>query len=67
MPFCKKKAYPDEMKFCYLIEGEVKLTDLAGNVSEFKAGESFIVESGFECTWESKTPVRKYFVIAKCQ
>ena len=65
--FSKKKAHPDEMEFCYLIEGEVKLSDLDGNYSEFSAGDAFVVEPGFEGTWESKTAVRKYFVIAKCQ
>ena len=54
------------MEFCYLIEGEVRLSDLDGNYSEFSAGDAFVVEPGFEGTWESKTTVRKYFVIAKC-
>jgi uncharacterized cupin superfamily protein len=64
--FSKKKAHPNEMEFCYLIEGLVKLTDLDGNYSEFSAGEAFIVEPGFDGIWESKVPVRKYFVLAKC-
>lgn len=64
--FSKKKSHPDEMEFCYLIEGRVKLTDTQGNSSVFNAGEAFIVEPGFDGIWESETPVRKYFVIAKC-
>ncbi|OXY83186.1 cupin domain-containing protein [Oceanimonas doudoroffii] len=66
-PFSKKKSHPDEMEFCYLIEGKVKLTDKNGNSSEFSAGESFVVEPGFDGIWESVIPVRKYFVIAKCR
>ena len=66
-PFSKKKAHPDEMEFCYLIEGTVKLTDAEGNSSTFSAGQSFVVEPGFDGTWESVTAVRKYFVIAKCR
>lgn len=65
--FSKRKVHPDEMEFCYLIEGQVKLSDLEGNSSVFHAGDAFVVEPGFEGTWESETPVRKYFVIAKCQ
>lgn len=65
--FSKKKAHPDEMEFCYLIEGRVKLTDAQGNSSVFNAGEAFVVEPGFDGIWESETPVRKYFVIAKCR
>lgn len=65
-PFSKKKLHPDEMEFCYLIEGRVKIVDADGNSSEFFAGDAFVVEPGFDGTWESETPVRKYFVIAKC-
>jgi uncharacterized cupin superfamily protein len=64
--FSKKKVHPNEMEFCYLIEGDVKITDSQGNSSEFSAGEAFIVEPGFDGVWESKTAVRKYFVLAKC-
>ena len=54
------------MEFCYLIEGDVKISDSEGNYSEFSAGDAFVVEPGFDGVWESKTAVRKYFVIAKC-
>ncbi|SCK28082.1 cupin domain-containing protein [Vogesella sp. LIG4] len=66
-PFSKFKTHPDEMEFCYVIEGTVKLTDKAGNCSTFQAGDAFIVEPGFDGIWESVTAVRKYFVIAKCE
>lgn len=65
-PFSKVKVHPDEMEFCYLIEGHIVLTDGEGIRSEFKAGDAFVVKPGFNGTWESITPVRKYFVIAKC-
>ncbi|MFT5707938.1 MAG: putative cupin superfamily protein [Oceanospirillaceae bacterium] len=64
--FSKKKSHPNEMEFCYLIEGEIKISDAQGNFSEFSAGDAFIVEPGFDGVWESKTFVRKYFVLAKC-
>ncbi|WP_375741331.1 cupin domain-containing protein [Pseudomonas boanensis] len=66
-PFSKRKSHPDEMEFCYLIEGQVKISDLQGNSSVFNAGESFVVEPGFDGIWESTTRVRKYYVIAKCR
>lgn len=66
-PFSKRKFHPDEMEFCYLIEGRVKITDMDGNSSVFAAGDAFVVEPGFAGTWESETSVRKYFVIAKCR
>tara|TARA_R110001583_G_C5667241_1_gene410321 strand:+ start:4189 stop:4554 length:366 start_codon:yes stop_codon:yes gene_type:complete len=64
--FSKKKFHPSDMEFCYLIEGDVKISDSEGNYSEFSAGDAFVVEPGFDGVWESKTAVRKYFVIAKC-
>lgn len=65
-PFSKLKSHPDEMEFCYLIEGQVKISDRHGNSSEFNAGDAFVVEPGFDGVWESLTRVRKYYVIAKC-
>ncbi|WP_164549153.1 cupin domain-containing protein [Amphritea opalescens] len=65
--FSKKKFHPNDMEFCYLIEGDVKISDTEGNASEFSAGDAFVVEPGFDGVWESKTAVKKYFVIAKCQ
>ena len=64
--FSKLKSHPNEMEFCYLIKGDVKISDAQGNYSEFSEGEAFIVEPGFDGIWESKTFVRKYFVLAKC-
>ncbi|MFZ6044534.1 cupin domain-containing protein [Pseudomonas sp. CR3202] len=66
-PFSKKKFHPDEMEFCYIIEGRVKISDVDGNSSVFSAGEAFVVEPGFDGVWESETPVRKFFVITKCR
>jgi uncharacterized protein len=65
--FCKKKAHPDSMEFCYILEGRVEISDSHGNVASFGAGDAFIVEPGFDGVWESLTRVRKYFVIAKCK
>lgn len=65
--FCKKKAHPDSMEFCYILEGNVEISDQNGNVASFGPGDAFIVEPGFDGVWESLTRVRKYFVIAKCK
>lgn len=66
-PFSKRKSHPDEMEFCYLIEGQVRISDQQGNSSVFNAGDAFVVEPGFDGVWESTTQVRKYYVIAKCR
>ncbi|WP_324752750.1 cupin domain-containing protein [Roseovarius sp. Pro17] len=51
----------DEM--CHILEGEVRLTDAAGNAQTFSPGDSFVVAAGFDGTWENLTRVRKVFFI----
>jgi uncharacterized cupin superfamily protein len=50
---------------CYLIEGEVVLTDQYGNTERFVAGEAFLVKRGFVGTWHMPKPIRKYNAMFK--
>lgn len=52
-----------EDEFCTLLAGVVKLTDASGHVETYRAGDSFLIPSGFKGTWETIEPVRKFFVI----
>ena len=45
---------------CYLIEGEVIITDQHGNTERFVAGEAFLLHRGFVGTWHMPVPIRKY-------
>ena len=45
---------------CYLIEGEVIITDSNGNTERFGAGEAFLLHCGFVGTWHMPVPIRKY-------
>ena len=45
---------------CYLIEGEVIITDQHGNTERFVAGEAFLLERGFVGTWHMPRPILKY-------
>lgn len=45
---------------CYLIEGEVIITDSNGNTERFVAGEAFLLVRGFVGTWHMPVPIRKY-------
>jgi uncharacterized cupin superfamily protein len=45
---------------CYLIEGEVIITDSHGNTERFVAGEAFLLHRGFVGTWHMPVPIRKY-------
>ncbi|WP_374515379.1 cupin domain-containing protein [Niveibacterium sp.] len=56
---------PDEYEFCQILEGHVRLTDDAGPVREFSAGDAFVIEAGFRGVWETLTYCRKYYVICR--
>lgn len=45
---------------CYLIEGEVIISDQYGNTERFVAGDAFVLHRGFVGTWHMPVPVRKY-------
>jgi len=50
-------------EFVYLLEGVVDVTDDEGSVETFKAGDSFVMPRGCQCTWDVKEPVRKLYVV----
>jgi uncharacterized cupin superfamily protein len=50
---------------CYLIEGEVVITDRYGNSERFVAGEAFVLHRGFVGTWHMPKPIRKYNAMFK--
>ncbi len=52
-----------EEEFCVLLEGEVILTSVDGEVKHLKAGAAFVVPSGFVGTWQNLTSVKKYYAI----
>lgn len=53
----------EEDEFCVILEGTVELTDASGHMEVYRAGESFIIPSGFTGTWRNVTPVRKFYVV----
>lgn len=53
----------DYDEFCHILEGSVRLTDMAGQSRTFGPGQSFVVATGFKGTWENLTPVRKVFFL----
>jgi hypothetical protein len=52
-----------EHEFCHLLAGHVRLTADDGTAVEFRAGDAFVVPAGFEGTWETLAPARKYYAI----
>jgi uncharacterized protein len=52
-----------EWEYCYILEGQVRLTGDDGTVIEANAGDNLVIEPGFEGVWENITPVKKLYVI----
>ncbi|HSH84543.1 MAG TPA: cupin domain-containing protein [Guyparkeria sp.] len=55
--------YSTKSEFCHILSGKVILADTAGKSQTFSSGDSFVIPSGFEGTWEVVEPVRKLYVI----
>jgi uncharacterized cupin superfamily protein len=50
---------------CYLIDGEVVITDANGNTERFVAGDAFLLKRGFVGTWHMPRPILKYNAMYK--
>src|SRR5258708_23463060 len=49
-----------EHELCVLFEGRVRIESISGERHEFRAGDAFVVPSGFEGTWEVGEPGKKW-------
>lgn len=47
----------------HLLEGEVTFVDGAGREATFAKGDVFLVEMGAQCSWESRSHVKKVYAI----
>ena len=61
----KWHAFTGRDEFCYIIEGQVRLTDAQGNANTFKTGDAFLIPNGFTGTWEVLETTKKHYVILK--
>ena len=50
---------------CYLLKGEVIITDAEGNSERFVAGDAFLLKRGFVGTWRMPEPILKYNAMFK--
>lgn len=62
----KFKAKMDGItEFCHILEGEAHITNFADGVTHtVKAGDSFVMEEGFEAEWHVPTHIKKCFAIS---
>ena len=54
-------------ELCLLLEGVVRLTDSSGHVEIYSAGDTFVIPTGFQGSWETVEPVRKFFAVHRPQ
>ncbi len=62
---CKIRCTHDVDEFCFILEGQVRLTDAREQSVTFGPGGAFCIGKGFDGLWENLTMVRKIFVIAR--
>lgn len=60
----EEKFAPYEVdEFMHVLEGSITLKDKSGNSHVYRAGESFIIPKGCECSWTQSEYCRKFWVI----
>lgn len=52
-----------EQEYCRILEGVSVITDHHGVALTVRAGDEFVIPTGFSGTWEVVEPTRKRFVI----
>lgn len=57
------RVHYTEHEFCHLLEGRVRLVAADGTAREFRAGDAWVIPSGWHGTWETLEAARKYYAI----
>jgi hypothetical protein len=52
-------------ELCFILEGQVRLTDANGHVESYGAGDVFLIPAGFTGVWETVEPTKKFYAIHK--
>lgn len=51
----------DQKEVCYILEGDIEVEDLHGNIISFGPGDWVEFEAGLSCTWRVKEHIRKHY------
>ena len=57
------RVHYTEYELCHLLEGAVRLSADGGAGKVYRAGDSFVIPSGFQGIWEVIEPCRKIYAI----
>lgn len=52
-----------EYELCHLLEGTVRIRDDAGEECTYRAGDTFVIPSGFQGIWDVIEPCKKIYAI----
>ncbi|WIW90387.1 cupin domain-containing protein (plasmid) [Sphingobium sp. V4] len=64
-PYQRRAIYFQHCELMHLLEGEVTFTDESDRTATFSKGDTFIIEQGARCTWESYAHVKKIYAYFK--
>lgn len=60
-PYQRTPIFFHHTELMHLLAGEVTFTDAAGRTATFSKGDTFIIEQGAECSWDSQEYVAKIY------
>lgn len=61
-PGVNRSAKNGMLEFCYMIEGEIELTEDGCEPKRYSAGDTFFMEDGYRGTWRTIETFRKIYV-----
>ncbi len=66
-PYARRALFYRHYELMHLLQGSVAFEDQAGQRRTFSAGDTFLIEQGASCTWDSSEHVAKVYVIYRPQ
>lgn len=60
-PYQRTPIFFHHTELMHLLEGEVTFTDAAGRTATYSKGDTYIIEQGAECSWDSQVNVAKIY------
>lgn len=60
-PYQRTPIFFHHTELMHLLAGSVSFTDAAGRTATFSKGDTFIIEQGAECSWDSREVVAKIY------
>lgn len=62
-PYQRTAIHFHHTELMHLLAGEVTFTDAAGRTATFSKGDTYIIEQGADCTWDSQVDVAKIYAL----